>query len=750
MGNSSANLEFENITDQQAHHFARSAYMDYSEYVIMDRALPNIRDGLKPVHRRILYAMSELGLHSGAKYKKSARAVGDVLGKYHPHGDSACYEAMVLMSQSFNTRYPLVDGQGNWGSQDDPKSFAAMRYTESRLTRYASSFDEEMSEGVVDYNPNFDSTLKEPDFLPARLPNILLNGASGIAVGLATDIPSHNMREVVNALFEIIDNKGATLNDVLKHIQGPDLACPCDIVSTPENTYSFYETGRGSFKARSIWHSEGDTLVITGVPLKSSPAKIMENIGDLINTKALLSVDNIRDESDEENPVRIALKCVKGTDHAKLMDFLNSNKNTGTELNMRVNMNIIGINKTSQTMGLMQILTEWLSFRRDTVRRKFENRLRKVNDQLHIIDGFIQAYLNLDEVIRIIRESDNPKQEIMDTLGLTEIQTDAVLDTKLRNLAKLEEMALLEKRKKLMKDKESFEKILSTDKSVLKQVRKELAEDCEKYADNRTCQIILVDTPSRGGDINMIPEEQLNIVISQMGWIRTSKSDIDGKALSYKPGDSFKDQCSGSNIKPLCLIDNTGRAYNVMPTTLPNAKGYGEPITLYASLKSPVNSMTSVDESAVYFVGSTAGYGYRVSGEDLVTKHTKGKVLLTVPDSFEPFKPIKVNDTDKLLVLMRGGEGKVIEVKNAPLLNKGKGNRFIMGPTGDNPVIFVGIVNEQSKVTIFDEEDRALKTLTWTDLSAVVMDNARRGKKLLGNQKKSIARAEVTDGTAGA
>ncbi|MGN5048492.1 DNA topoisomerase IV subunit A [Aeromonas sp. 23P] len=745
------NLEFENISDMLAHVFAQRAYMSYAEYVIMDRSLPSVKDGLKPVHRRILYAMSELGLHSGAKYKKSARAVGDVLGKYHPHGDSACYEAMVLMSQSFNTRYPLVDGQGNWGSQDDPKSFAAMRYTESKLTRYASSFDEEMNEGVVEFTPNFDSTLKEPQFLPARLPNILLNGTSGIAVGLATDVPSHNMREVVNALFELIDNKDATLRDVLNHIQGPDLACPCEIVSTPENTYSFYETGRGSFKARSIWHSEGDSLVITGVPLKSSPAKIMEGVAKLVNDKTLLSIDNIRDESDEENPVRIVLKCLKGTDHDKLMDFLNSKK-VGTEKTMQVNMNIIGLNKTSQMMGLMQILTEWLSFRRDTVRRKFENRLRKVNDQLHIIDGFIQAYLNLDEVIRIIRESDNPKQEMMDTLGLTEIQTEAVLDTKLRNLAKLEEMALLEKRKKLMKDKESYEKILSTDKSILKQVRKELAEDCEKYTDNRICQISHVDTSARGGDINsvMIPEETLNVVISQMGWIRTSKGDIDGKTLSYKPNDGFKDQCVGSNLKPICLIDNTGRAYNVMPTDLPNAKGYGDPITKFASLKSQVNSMTSVEESAVYFVGSSAGYGYRVNAEDLVTKHTKGKVLLTVPDSFEPIKPIKVDESDKLLVLMRGGEGKVIEVKNAPILNKGKGNRFIMGPTVDNPVIFVGKVNEQSKVTIFDEEGRALKTLTWNDLSTVVMDNARRGKKLLGNQKKAVARVEVTDSTTGA
>ena len=740
------NLEFENISDESAHSFAKRSYLGYAAYVIMDRALPSIKDGLKPVHRRILYAMSELNLNWTAKYKKSARSVGDVLGKYHPHGDSACYEAMVLMSQSFNTRYPLVDGQGNWGSQDDPKSFAAMRYTESKLTKYASTFDQEMNEGVVDYRPNFDSTLTEPLYLPARLPNILLNGSSGIAVGMATDIPSHNMREVVNALFEIIDNKEATLRDVLNHIQGPDLACPCEIVSSAENTYSFYETGNGSFKARSIWHSEGDTLVITGVPLKSSPAKIMENIAALINNKTLLSVDNIRDESDETTPVRLTLKCLKGTDHETLMSFLNS-KDVGTEATMRVNMNMIGLNNTFETKGLMQILHEWLQFRRDTVRRKFENRLQKVNAQLHIIDGFLQAYLNLDEVIRIIRESDNPKQEIMDTLGLTEIQTEAVLDTKLRNLAKLEEMALNEKRQKLMKDKESYEKILSSDKSVLKQVRKELAEDCDKYADNRICQINQVDTSTRGADIKavMIPEETVTIAISQMGWIRSSKNDIDGKSLTYKDGDAYQDQCSGSNLKPLCLIDNSGRAYNVMPTELPNAKGYGEPITKFASLLSSVNSITSVDEPSVYFVGSTAGYGYRVNSEDLLTKHRKGKVLLTIPDSFKPIKPIKVEQTDKLLVLMSAGEGKVIEVKNAPILPKGKGSRYIMGPTPENPVIFVGKVTEQSTVKVFDENDALIKSFNWNDLSKVVLDNARRGKKLFGNLKPKIARVEIID-----
>lgn len=743
------NLEFENIADERVERFAKRSYLAYSVYVIMDRSLPNIRDGLKPVHRRVLYAMSQLHLNSNSKHKKSARTVGDVLGKYHPHGDTACYEAMVLMSQHFNTRYPLIDGQGNWGSQDDPKSFAAMRYTESRLTKYADSFDEEIGEGVVDFQPNFDATLEEPIFLPARLPNILLNGTSGIAVGMATDIPSHNMREVVAALFEIIDNKNATLSDVLNHIQGPDLACPCEIVSTKENTHSFYTTGRGGFKARSLWHSEKETLVITGVPLKSSPAKIMENIGDLINQKKLLSVDSIRDESDEDNPVRITLKCLKGTDHDKLMDFLNAT-GVGTESSMKVNLNLIGLDNTAKTKGLMEILNEWLTFRHSTVKRKFEYRLEKVLAKLHIIEGFLKAYLNLDEVIRIIRESDEPKQALMDKIGLTDIQTEAVLDTKLRNLAKLEEMALRDNQKKLIKDKEAYEKILSTDKSIMKQVRKELAEDCDKYSDDRTCQISFVDATPKATDISMamIPEEIVTTAISQMGWIRSSKNSIDGRTLTYREGDGFKDQCSGSNLKPICLIDNSGKAFNLMPTDLPSAKGYGEAVTMYAGLLSSVSSITSVEEDAYYFVGSTAGYGYRVAGTDLLTKHRKGKVLLTVPESFEPIKPIKVEADDKLFVILEGGEAKVIESKNSPVLPKGKGTRYVMGTSPENQVLLVCKVSENMKIHVFGEDGSLFKTLVWADLSKMVSDNIRKGKSVFGSKKQRVSKVEIEEAEA--
>lgn len=732
---------YENIELKGLFEYTSASYGKYAVSVIMDRALPHISDGLKPVHRRILYAMGQLGLDSSSKHKKSARTVGDVLGKYHPHGDSSCYEAMVLMAQGFNTNHTLVDGQGNWGSQDDPSSFAAMRYTESRLTPYSEVFFSELGDGVVDFIPNFDGTLTEPKNLPARLPNVLINGSSGVAVAIATDIPPHNINEVVNATLELLDNPRATLDDILVHIKGPDMPCLCDIITTKEKLRGMYLSGKGLYKTRAIWHSEGDDIIITAVPVKTSPSKILESINDLVESKSISTIESLDDQSDSENPVCLVIKCLKNTNHQGVMDFLF--KRTNLETTNKCNMNLIGLDNKASQKGLVETLNEWILFRTETVKRKYENKLKKVLADLHILDGLLLAYLNIDEVINIIRTSDSPKEDMMSKIGLTEIQADYVLNTRLKSLAKLEEMSINDKKKKLEGDRDAFEKILSTEKNIKKEVKKNLLEDVKKYGKNRLCDIYLVDESemSVSGDVanSTIIEEPATVIVSERGLIRSSKNQMDGRGLSYKEGDKFKDQCSGFNIKPVCIMDNAGRLFNILPLELPNAKGYGDPIAKYVSLSSTFNSITHIEENSTYFVGTNAGYGYKIDSESMLTKQKRGKTLLSVPEGFEPLKPIKLKEKDLLFIILENGEAKAIDTDTLPILPKGKGVKITSGISPDNKIVFVCKVVDETKVNIFDENGVLQKTLGSSDIKKLIMENGKKGKNIMPSKKMRVS-----------
>lgn len=734
---------YENIETKNVSDYVSFAYGKYAVSVIMDRSLPHIADGLKPVHRRILFAMQQLGLDPTSKHKKSARTVGDVLGKYHPHGDSACYEAMVLMAQSFSTKHTMVDGQGNWGSQDDPKSFAAMRYTESRLTHYSDVFFSELSDGVVDFIPNFDGTLTEPKILPARLPNIVINGTTGIAVAIATDIPSHNINEIINATIELIDNPKATIDDLLVHIKGPDMPSFCDIITTKEKLREMYVSGRGTYRTRAIWHSDGDSIIITAVPSKSSPSKILEAINDLITKKEILTIDSLDDHSDRDNPIRLAIKCLRGTNHQGVMDFL-FRKKTGLEITNKCNINVIGLNNKAETKGLLEVVSEWIRFRAGTVKKKYENKLEKVLKDIHILEGLLIAYLNIDEVIKIIRSSDTPKEDIMSKIGLTEIQAEYVLNTRLRSLAKLEEMSLNDKKKKLEEERDLFKKILSSEANIKKEVRKNLLEDMKKYGKGRLCDIYFVEDDIKSSDtdtaFSTIIEEPSTVIVSERGLIRSSKSSIDGKNLSYKEGDKFKDQCSGVNIKPVCIIDNAGKLFNILPLELPSAKGYGDPITKYVSLSSLFSSITAIEENSLYFVGTNAGYGYKTDSESLLTKQKRGKSLLNVPDGFEPIKPIKIQDKDLIFILLENGEAKVIEADTLPILPKGKGVKITSGTSTENKVVFLSKVSDSTKISILDESGTIQKTLDSKELKKLIMENGKKGKNIMPSKKMRVGR----------
>lgn len=732
---------YENIESRGIFDYTSTSYGKYAVSVIMDRSLPHISDGLKPVHRRILYAMGQLGLDSSSKHKKSARTVGDVLGKYHPHGDSSCYEAMVLMAQGFNTNHTLVDGQGNWGSQDDPSSYAAMRYTESRLTPYSEVFFSELGDGVVDFIPNFDGTLTEPKNLPSRLPNILINGSSGVAVAIATDTPPHNINEVVDATLELLDNPNATLDDILVHIKGPDMPCLCDIITTKDKLRSMYLSGKGNYKTRAIWHSEGDSIIITAVPVKTSPSKILESINELIESKKISTIDSLDDQSDSENPVCLVIKCLKNTNHQGVMDFLF--KSTNLETTNKCNMNLIGLDNKAKRKGLIEIINEWISFRTETIKRKYENKLKKVLADLHILDGLLLAYLNIDEVINIIRTSDNPKEDMMSKIGLTEIQAEYVLNTKLKSLAKLEEISINERKKKLEGDRDTFEKILSTEKNIKKEVRKNLLEDVKKYGKGRLCNIYLVEDDEKSGNIDTtnstVIEEPATVIVSERGLIRSSKNQMDGRFLSYKEGDKFKDQCSGVNIKPVCIMDNAGRLFNLLPLELPNAKGYGDPVAKYVSLSSTFNSITNIEDNAVYFVGTNAGYGYKIDSESMLTKQKRGKTLLSVPDGFEPLKPIKLQEKDLLFIILENGEAKAIDTDTLPTLPKGKGVKITSGVSIDNKVVFVCKVSNETKINVFDENGVLQKNLDFNDIKRLVMENGKRGKNIMPSKKMRVS-----------
>lgn len=723
--------------------FTEKAYLDYSMYVILDRALPNIGDGLKPVQRRIIYAMSELGLEATAKYKKSARTVGDVLGKFHPHGDSACYEAMVLMAQPFSSRYPLIDGQGNWGSPDDPKSFAAMRYTESRMAPYAELLLSELGQGTVDWVPNFDGTLEEPAVLPARVPNVLLNGATGIAVGMATDIPPHNLREVVSACIRLLDEPESTLSQLCEHIKGPDYPTGAEIITPRAEIKDMYKTGNGSIRMRATYEEEDGDIVITALPYQVSGAKILEQIAAQMNEKKLPMVEDLRDESDHENPTRLVITPRSNrVDIEALMSHLFAT--TDLERTYRVNLNMIGVNGRPQVKNLKDILGEWLEFRTVTVRRRLEYRLEKVNRRLHLLDGLLIAYLNLDEVIRIIRTEDEPKAVLIKRFALTEEQADYILDTRLRQLARLEEMKIRAEQKELADERDDLEKTLKSKQRLKTLIRNELSADAEKYGDNRRSRLVAREAAQAIDETALTPAEPVTVILSDKGWIRAAKGhDIDPTTMSYKAGDSFLAAAHGRSNQLAVFLDSSGRSYSLPAHNLPSARGQGEPLT--GRLAPPpgatfVGVMIGAPED-LYLVATDAGYGFVVKLEDLFAKNKNGKVVLNVSNGAKVLAPTRVTslDNDQVVAVSNSGHMLVFPLKDLPQMARGKGNKIIGLPSakgGSREEFMAGILSLPPEASVILHCGQRKLTLDSKDLKHYVAERGRRGLKLPRNYQR--------------
>jgi len=680
----STEITFDGVEKLPLRKFTEDAYLNYSMYVIMDRALPYIGDGLKPVQRRIIYAMSELGLSASAKYKKSARTVGDVLGKYHPHGDSACYEAMVLMAQPFSYRYPLVDGQGNWGAPDDPKSFAAMRYTEAKLSKFAEVLLGELGQGNVDWQPNFDGTMQEPQMLPARLPHILLNGVTGIAVGMATDIPPHNVREIADATIHLIDNPEAQLHDVMQYVQGPDYPTEAEIISPRIEIEKIYRSGRGSIKMRAVWHKEGSDVVITALPHQVSGAKLLEQIANQMRAKKLPMVEDLRDESDHENPTRIVIVPRSNrVDCDLLMSHLFAS--TDLEKSFRVNLNMIGLNNRPEVKGLVTILSEWIEFRRTTVRRRLQYRLDKVMARLHILEGLLIAYLNIDEVIEIIRTEDEPKAVLMARFGISAIQADAILDTKLRHLAKLEEMKIRGEQDELAKEREKLEQLLGSERRLNTLLKKEIKADAEKYGDDRRSPLIERAESKALTERDLVPSEAITVVLSEKGWVRHAKGhDVDCQSLSYKSGDQYLAHACGKSNQQVVFLGSDGRSYSLEAHSLPSARSQGEPITgrLNITEGSSIRQVVMGEEDQLWLVGSDAGYGFVCKGGELLSKNRSGKALVNLPENSEVMTPQAIGnlESDDILAITNQGRMLLFPIKDLPQLTKGKGNKIINIP----------------------------------------------------------------------
>ena len=680
------NINYEGIEQMPLRTFTERAYLNYSMYVIMDRALPFIGDGLKPVQRRIVYAMSELGLNATAKYKKSARTVGDVLGKFHPHGDSACYEAMVLMAQPFSYRYPLVDGQGNWGAPDDPKSFAAMRYTESRLSKISEILLSELGQGTVDYQPNFDGTLAEPQYLPARLPHILLNGTTGIAVGMATDIPPHNINEIADAAVMLLDNPKAGLDDVLEIVQGPDFPTEAEIISPKSEIRKIYEQGRGSIKMRATWKKEDGEIIISALPHQSSPSKVIAQIAEQMTAKKLPMLEDIRDEADHENPIRIVLVPRSNrVDTDALMAHLFAT--TDLEKSYRVNMNMIGLDHKPAVKGLLEILNEWLTFRRTTVTRRLQYRLDKVLSRLHILEGLMIAFLNIDEVIDIIRNEDDPKAELMARFNLSDEQADAILNLRLRHLAKLEENQLKAEQDELEKERLNLEAILGSERRLNTLIKKEIQEDAKKYASPRMSQLVEREEAKMISESDMTPAEPVTVILSEMGWVRCAKGhDIDPKSLSYKAGDNYRAHACGKSNQAVVFIDSTGRSYALDPLSLPSARSQGEPLTGKLNLPAgaTIEYVVMASEQQELLMASDAGYGFICKFEDLIARNKAGKALISLPENAKVMEPKTLANATALVVAMTSaGRMLIFPAKDLPALSKGKGNKIVTIPAAN-------------------------------------------------------------------
>ncbi len=727
-------LNLEGVEQQPLKEYTEKAYLDYSMYVILDRALPQIGDGLKPVQRRIIYAMSELGLSAGQKPKKSARTVGDVIGKFHPHGDSACYEAMVLMAQDFSYRYTIVDGQGNWGSTDDPKSFAAMRYTESRLTQYAKCLLEELAHGTVDWVPNFDGTMNEPVVLPARLPNLLLNGTTGIAVGLSTDVPPHNLKEVASALVHLIDNPKATVAGLMKHIKGPDYPTGGELVSSRQDIKQIYATGNGTLRLRASYKFEDGDIIITALPHQISVGKVLEQIATQMRNKKLPQVDDLRDESDHEDPTRLVISPRSNrVDKDELMSHLFST--TSLERTCRVNMNIIGLDGRPQAFNLVDLLSEWVKFRKATVKRRLQHRLQIVTDRLHILDGLLVAYLSIDEVIKIIRKEDEPKPVLMKRFKLSDIQAEAILNLRLRNLAKLEEMKIKGEQDELSEERDSLETTLKSASRLKSLIKNEILEDTEAYGDDRRTLIVEREAAQAIDETQLISSEPVTVILSQRGFARAAKGhDVDALALSYKSGDGYLAVSRGRSNQLAMFIDSTGRVYSVLAHTLPSARGQGEPLS--SRFKPPDGAEfcgTMIgDGDQKYLLASDAGYGFIATLDDLVTRNKAGKAILRVPAGGRSVVPAPVPKDAECLIAAVSSIGRLLmfEMDELPELAKGKGNKLLNIPgkkyqSGEEKLIAAAVVPEDGNLQVYCGD--RMMTIKWNDSEPYYGERALRG-----------------------
>ena len=727
----------EGVEQLPLRRFTEKAYLDYSMYVILDRALPYIGDGLKPVQRRIVYAMSELGLSAASKHKKSARTVGDVLGKFHPHGDTACYEAMVLMAQDFSYRYPLIDGQGNWGSPDDPKSFAAMRYTEARLTPYAQVLLAELGQGTVDWVPNFDGSLKEPAMLPARLPNVLLNGAAGIAVGMATDIPPHNLREVAAACIRLIEQPKATIDELCEHVQGPDFPTEAEIITPRAELKKIYQNGGGSVRMRARWHKDQGAVVITALPSQVSGARVLEQIAAQMQAKKLPWIEDLRDESDHENPTRlVVVPRSNRVDVDRLMLHLFAT--TDLERSYRVNLNLIGLAGRPRVMDLREILSEWLDYRFETVRRRLQYRLDKVLERLHLLEGLMIAFLNLDEVIRIIRSEDEPKPVLMQRFALSEVQADYILDTKLRHLARLEEMKIRDEQRELAKERDDLQKTLASRQRLKTLVRKELAADADRYGDERRSPIVERAAAEAMDETELAPSEPVTVVLSEKGWVRAAKGhDINPGELSYKSGDGFRQAVRLRSNQQAIFLDSAGRSYSLAAHTLPSARGQGEPLT--GRFNPPAGegfvAVLGGDPGQWWLLASDAGYGFRIQAKDLLANKKAGKAVLTLPRGARVLRPSPVRDadTDRLVAVTSVGRMLVVPASDLPELTRGKGNKIIGVPAKavaerSEYVVDILAVPDGGKVRL--NSGKRYLNLRAADLNAYEGERGRRGNKL--------------------
>ncbi|RUO47043.1 DNA topoisomerase IV subunit A [Pseudidiomarina donghaiensis] len=733
--------------------FTEDAYLNYSMYVIMDRALPHIGDGLKPVQRRIIYAMSELGLSALAKYKKSARTVGDVLGKFHPHGDSACYEAMVLMAQPFSYRYPLVDGQGNWGSPDDPKSFAAMRYTEARLSRFSEVLLSELGQGTVDWTPNFDGTMKEPRMLPARLPHILLNGVTGIAVGMATDIPPHNVREVANACALLLEKPSADLSEIMEHMRGPDYPTDAEVITPHQEIVKIYETGRGTIRMRAKYSLEDGEVVITALPHQASGAKVLEQIAAQMQAKKLPMVSDLRDESDHENPTRLVIVPRSNrVDTEQMMQHLFAT--TDLEKNYRVNLNMLGLDGRPQVKPILNVLKEWLVFRQDTVTRRVQYRLDKILARLHILEGLLIAYLNIDEVIAIIRHEDHPKPVLMERFGLTDTQAEAILELKLRHLAKLEEFKLKGEQEELEKERQQLELLLGSDRRMKTLIRKEILADAEKYGDDRRSPLVERQEAKALSERDLTPAEPVTVVLSKKGWVRAAKGhDVDGTNLAYKSGDTYLAQAQGKSNQQVVFLDSSGRSFSCEAHLLPSARTQGEPLTGRFSMVAgeTIDQVLMAKDEQRYLLASDAGYGFICQFGDLVSRNKNGKAILNLPTGAKILPPSAVNNRENDLLAVVSNEGRMLlfPVRDLPELSKGKGNKMISIPTlraqsREEYVVAAATVPADAAITLLAGKRKL--TLKPSDLEHYRGERGRRGNKLpRGLQRVDAILVENTD-----